>query len=53
MTFCSAATRAASRKNTMTVGPPCLSSERLAAKPIEAKKPFCSGTCRVVSKAST
>ena len=36
-------------KKGKTSGPPLRSSARLAAKPIDAKNVFCSGTCSVVS----
>ena len=39
-------------KNRKTSGPPRTSSVTLAAKPIDAKNVFCSGTCSVVSNLS-
>ena len=51
-TFCSAATTSAIIKKPRTSGPPRRSSAKLAAKPIEAKKVFCSGTCSVVVNVS-
>ncbi len=50
--FCSAATTSATMKNRKTNGPPRRNSVRLAAKPIDAKKVFCSGTCSAVSNLS-
>ncbi len=47
--FCNAATTSAMMKNRKTSGPPLRSSARLAAKPIDAKNVFCSGTCSAVS----
>ena len=42
-------TMAVTNTTTNTSGPPFLSSARLAAKPIDAKNVFCSGTCSAVS----
>ncbi len=39
----------AKTKKRRTSGPPCLSSCKLAAKPIDVKNAFCSGVWSVVS----
>ncbi len=49
-TFCSTASTVQNRKKTITWGPPTLSSERLAPKPMLVKKAIISGACSRVSK---
>jgi hypothetical protein len=48
-TFCATATTVDASRNRATAGPPTRSSERLAPKPMVAKKAIISGACSVVS----
>ncbi len=52
-TFCTTAKTVASRKKRSTCGPPILSSDRLAPKPIVVKNAIMSGLCSVVSNCTS